>query len=130
MARKRTGEMQIKPEGLADAIQQLFDEFGAEVDFALEQAIKETAEEDSHELESAGSFNGGAEYKAGWDYQQQGSGEKLKYVVYNKDVPGLAHLLEFGHAKQNGGRTREFPHIAPVNERTGDKVVKKLESLL
>lgn len=130
MARKTKGEYQIKPEGFSDAIQELMDEFGAEVDLCLEEAIKQVAEEESHELENAGTFNGGAKYKAGWDYKQTGKGDKLKYVVYNADVPGLAHLLEFGHAKQNGGRTREYPHIAPINEKTGDNVVKKLESLL
>lgn len=130
MARKSKGELQIKPEGFQDAIQELMDEFGAEVDLCLEEAIKQASEEDVRELESAGSFNGGTKYKSGWDYRQTGKGENLKYVVYNADVPGLAHLLEFGHVKKNGGRTREFPHIAPVNDKTGDRVINKLESLL
>lgn len=131
MARKQAGQMAISADDFSEALQSILDEYGEEVDFAMEEAIRQTSLDDVKDLEKGGAYNGGAEYNAGWDSKEQGKAKgKLAYVVYNASKPGLAHLLEFGHAKQNGGRTRAFAHIAPVNEETGDRVIKHLEELL
>jgi len=36
--------------------------------------------------------------------------------VQEKKRYQLTHLLEHGHLKRGGGKTRAFPHIAPVQE--------------
>lgn len=49
-------------------------------------------------------------------------------VIYNKKQPGLAHLLEHGHAKVGGGRTRALEHVLPVEEQLAGEaldVIKK-----
>lgn len=48
-------------------------------------------------------------------------------MTYNAKHYRLTHLLEFGHAKQNGGRTRAFPHIAEVNDWAQEEVEKRME---
>lgn len=50
--------------------------------------------------------------------------ESLELTVHSPKKYQLTHLLEKGHAKRGGGRTKAVPHIAPAKE----SAVKQLES--
>lgn len=50
--------------------------------------------------------------------------ESLELTVHSPKKYQLAHLLEKGHAKRGGGRTKAVTHIAPAEE----SAVKQLES--
>ena len=50
------------------------------------------------------------------------------YRVRNATHYQLTHLLEYGHLKVNGGRTKKYEHIKPVEERgiqTFSKMIKQ-----
>lgn len=61
-------------------------------------------------------FGGSGKYASGWkaDIQRKRTGTVV--TIYNATAPGLAHLLENGHAKVSGGRVAGKAHIAPVEE--------------
>lgn len=48
-------------------------------------------------------------------------------VIWNKTNYQLTHLLEFGHATRNGGRTRAVPHIQPIEQKYQVEFMDKLK---
>lgn len=64
-------------------------------------------------------------YSKSWSIKTtKENSDSLELTVYSKKKYQLAHLLEKGHAKRGGGRTKAMPHIAPAEERA----VRELES--
>ena len=53
------------------------------------------------------------DYAKGWTRKKDNVGGEVRYIIYNKKKGSIAHLLEFGHAKQGGGRVSGIPHIRP-----------------
>lgn len=108
----------IKAEELREVCNKMLEEYGDEARTALAEACKKTGKQAVKKLKKGGGYSddGSTGYTKGWGTTIEEKRGGILVTVHNKKAPGLAHLLEFGHAKQNGGRTRAFPHIAPVSE--------------
>lgn len=119
----------IKASSLESVVSKYLNEYGKEVYNAVNETTEAVAEKASTELKSAGSFKG-RKYRGSWTYEVNKKAGYTDATVFNKRHYRLTHLLEFGHAKQNGGRTRAFPHIAPVNDQVGEWFVDELERKL
>lgn len=121
----------IQPENLAGEIQKILDEYGDEASAALAEAISETAKEAQTQLRQK---NQGRKlwkkYPKGWSVQIKAGRLDVEGIVYNKDHYRLTHLLEFGHATRNGGRTAAFPHIEEVNAFAQKDVLERLREKL
>ena len=67
-------------------------------------------------------------YCKGWSLKKDKTGRN-RYVVkvWNKTDYQLTHLLEFGHATRNGGRTKPQPHIRPTEEKYKKEFEKELK---
>lgn len=70
-------------------------------------------------------------YKKSWVVKTtKENANAMEVTVHSKNRYQLAHLLEFGHAKRGGGRTRAFPHIAPAEEAAAELLEKEVEKAL
>lgn len=121
----------ISPDALALTVSNILNEYSELCEDELEDAVKTVTKNAKNKLKTAGSFTDrSGDYRKGWAVQIDKKRLGIEGVVYQKKAPGLAHLLEFGHAKQKGGRTKAFPHIAPVNEEAQTEIVQELERKL
>lgn len=93
------------------------------VDKAVDKATKETI----NELKSSSPRKSG-HYAEGWTKQEGKAATRSKSaVVWNKKRYRLTHLLEFGHARVNGGRdVPARPHIGAAEQ----KAIKSFEDEL
>ena len=118
----------IKAEALTAAVNDLLNEYGDDAKEIVEQTITNVAKEAAKNVKiNATGFGGSGKYAKGWKAKIVKKRATVNAVVYNANLPGLAHLLEFGHAKQNGGRAPAYPHIAAVNDWAQDEVMAELE---
>jgi len=70
-------------------------------------------------------------YAKGWAVKTEKKyGETNSHIIYNKNKPGLAHLLEYGHAKRGGGRVQGKPHIGPVEEQVINEFTAEVEKVV
>ena len=70
-------------------------------------------------------------YKKSWAVKTtKENANAMEVTVHSRNRYQLAHLLEFGHAKRGGGRTRAFPHIAPAEEAAAELLVREVEAAL
>lgn len=84
---------------------------------ALDDAAEKASDAAVKELKSSSPQKSG-KYAKGWGKTDtSGKIGGKQYTVHNKTRYRIAHLLEFGHAKVNGGRVAARPHIAQVEQK-------------
>ena len=120
----------------ADVFHRMLVDYGNAVMEETFEAIDEVSKEAVKKLkkESRSKFGGTGDYAKGWMRTMEKKRLNVVATVHGKKPTySLAHLLENGHAKRNGGRTSGREHIAPVDkwaqDETFDRIVSKLEAL-
>ena len=92
----------------------------------VNSAVDKVTNETVKDLKSSSPKKSG-KYAGGWGKKEGQTATRSKSsVVWNEKHYRLTHLLEFGHAKVNGGRVAAKPHIAAVEQ----KAIKSFEDEL
>lgn len=120
----------INADGFAKAINEILAEYGDDVEDILVKVLPEVANEARDKVEQTGNPKW-TRYNQGWSVD---FGKTRQYTVnatvHNATDYQLTHLLEYSHPMPQGGTSRAYPHIAPVNEWVHEEVVKKVEDAL
>lgn len=119
----------ISIDELAGEITLAVQQYTEDVSKGIEKEIDTTAKDIVKELKTTSPKDTG-EYAKGWTSKKNTSGGSYKRVVHNKEKPGLVHLLEFGHAKVNGGRVDGRPHLRPAAESHIGRFEKRIQEII
>lgn len=123
----------VSVDDLAKEIEKTLQEFADATEDGCESGVKKTAKDAVKKLHSAnpkgsGKWGSWYKYNHGWTARNEPKKKRkgVLAIIHNKTHYRLTHLLEKGHAKQNGGRIRAFPHIAPVAEEAEDELLENI----
>ncbi len=113
----------IKVDQLADEVMKGLTEYADLATEDLKKAVQDAGDTVKNQIRDTAPRKTGA-YAKSWAVKKTNeTADSLTMVIHSKNRYQLAHLLEYGHAKRNGGRVAARPHIAAAEE-TG---IKKLE---
>lgn len=105
------------------AVDKILKKYGDDLTEVTKRLVKKAGSEARDKLKQKSPKRTG-KYAAGWttaEFMYDALGAHV--IVHNKKKPGVAHLLENGHVKRNGGRAPAYVHIKPVE----GEVCKTLE---
>ena len=120
----------VTADKLANAIMEQLETYSEEVAEMMKKSVDKAANDCMRTIKGHISFQQHTgdyvkSFKLKTAYEDKASKRKLWYV--GGEEYRLTHLLEYGHAKVNGGRTRAFPHVRFGEEIAQTNLVKYLK---
>ena len=116
----------IRIDELADTVMKGLKEYAQLAADDLKEDVKKAGKTVKQQIESTAPRKTG-KYAKSWTVKKtRETSDSIQVVVHSKNRYQLAHLLEHGHAKRGGGRTRAFPHIAPAEQAGTEQLLKDI----
>ena len=96
----------------------------------MKEAVKHASTTVRKEIKANAPADTG-KYAKSWTAKKvRETSQTLTMVVHSKNRYQLAHLLEYGHAKRNGGRVEGKAHIAPAEQNGTRQLQEEIERAL
>lgn len=122
-------------DNLASEVEKYLNEYKGDINENLDDITKKVGRMGVQALKTeARSKFDGKDYASGWTSKAEKNRLYTTVTIYNSKLPGLPHLLEFGHAIVRGGRTfgqvKGRSHIEPVEREITSTYEREIISKL
>ncbi len=105
-------------------------EYSNEVVAESKKQVQQVGKETVNQLKETSPKRSG-DYAKDWKMKKAfENANEIRVQVYNAHHYQLTHLLEYGHAKKNGGRVEAIPHIRPAEQAAAEKLDKKVKVVI
>ena len=111
---------------LASAVMEQLEEYADLVTDDMKKAVKDAADTVKEEISANAPVRTGKYAKSWAEKKTKEDSHTLEITVHSRDRYQIAHLLENGHAKRNGGRVPAQVHIAPAEQKGIDQLEKDI----
>jgi len=115
------------------AINKILNDYCQEIDTNMSIVVTKVCAKGAKALREQSAQFKGDEYRKDWTYTVSRNRLYTEGTIYNK-MPGLPHLLEYGHAVVVGGRVcgkaKAHPHILPVADQLVNEFEREIKSRL
>ena len=113
----------VKIDDLAEEVMKGLTEYSRLATADMKKAVRKAGNDVRKEIQDTAPKKTGA-YAKSWSVKKtKESSQSLEVTVHSRDRYQIAHLLEHGHAKRNGGRVSGKVHIGNVEQ----DIVQKFE---
>lgn len=120
----------VSVDELADAVAEMLDDYADTTEQDMKKAVKAAGNTVKKAIGDGAPVKTG-KYAKSWAVKTtKETANALEVTVHSRNRYQLAHLLEHGHAKRNGGRTRAIPHIAPAEQKGIEQLKRDIERSL
>ena len=93
----------------------------------LKKDVEKAGKKVKEQIESTATKDTG-KYAKSWAVKKtRETSDSIELVVHSKTRYQLTHLLEFGHAKRNGGRVAARPHLAAAEQAGIEQLTRDIE---
>jgi hypothetical protein len=114
---------------LAHEITSAVREYTEDVSKAIEKKVDKVANEVLRETKVLAPKRTG-EYANTFIKTKEGGYGEHRRIIWNKKHYRRVHLLEFGHAKVNGGRVPAYPHLRPAYEKHAANLPDEIKEII
>ena len=117
----------IQIDQLADTVMRELENYAETTTDGVKAAVKKAANTVKKEISATAPVRTG-KYAKSWATKITGeNSHAIEITVHSRNRYQLAHLLEHGHAKRNGGRVAARPHIAAAEHRGIEELEREIE---